>query len=111
MKAGDIVLMPLPQSDGQVKSRPVILLKQLPPFKDWLVAGISTQLHQEVKGFDWPLLSGDPAFASARLKAQSIIRLGFLDMVEEKSIRGAIGNVDTTIVKQLLKRLADYLVK
>ena len=111
MKAGDIVSMALPQTDGQVKKRPVILLKQMPPYYDWLVAGISTQLHQEVKGFDWVLLANHPSFAQTRLKSSSIIRLGFLDMAEEKNIRGIIGSVDAATVKQLLKRLADYLVK
>jgi len=111
MKAGDIVSLSLPQSDGQIKKRPVILLKQMPPYNDWLVAGISTQLHQEVKGFDWVLLSTDASFGATRLKSSSVIRLGFLDMAEERNIRGIIGSVDAEIVKQLLKRLADYLLK
>lgn len=111
MKAGDIVLMHLHQTDGQIKKRPVILLRRMPPFNDWLVAGISTQLHQEVKGFDWLLLEGDPAFDATRLKASSLIRLGFLDVVEERGIPGVIGSVGKSTVEGLLKRLADYLVK
>lgn len=111
MKAGEIVSLALPQSDGQVKKRPVLLLRQMPPYNDWLVAGISTQLHQEVKGFDWVLLSSDASFAATRLKSSSLIRLGFLDVVQEKNIRGTIGTIENTILKQLLKRLADHLLK
>jgi mRNA interferase MazF len=44
MKNGNIVLIPLPQSDGAIKRRPALLLKQMPPFNDWLLCGISTQL-------------------------------------------------------------------
>lgn len=52
MKEGDVVLVPLPQADGRIKSRPAIVLRTMPPFADLLVCGISTQLHQEVAGFD-----------------------------------------------------------
>jgi hypothetical protein len=31
MNEGDIALAPLPQADGQIKSRPVVLLRRLPP--------------------------------------------------------------------------------
>ncbi len=31
MKEGDVVLTPLPQADGQVKNRPTIILREMPP--------------------------------------------------------------------------------
>ncbi len=52
MTEGDIALTPLPQADGRAKPRPVILLRTMPPFGDWLVCGLSTQVHQEAVGFD-----------------------------------------------------------
>lgn len=52
MKAGDIVLAPLPQANGQRKNRPALFLRARPPFNEALVCGISTQLHQQVAGFD-----------------------------------------------------------
>ena len=52
MNAGDVVLTPLPQADGRLKPRPAVLLKKMPPFGDWLLCGVSTQLQQEVAGFD-----------------------------------------------------------
>jgi mRNA interferase MazF len=52
MKSGDIVLASLPQADGKTKLRPALVLKQMLPYKDLLVCGISTQINQEVLGFD-----------------------------------------------------------
>jgi mRNA interferase MazF len=48
MKSGDIVLASLPQADGKTKLRPALVLKQMLPYKDLLVCGISTQINQEV---------------------------------------------------------------
>ena len=55
MREGAIALAALPQANGPVKNRPVVLLREMPPFGDWLVCGISTQLHQRVADFDWLL--------------------------------------------------------
>lgn len=78
IRESDVILTPLPQADGQIKNRPALLLRQLPPFNDWLVCGISTQLHQHVEGFDEIVAVDDSDFEASGLKAASIIRLGFL---------------------------------
>jgi mRNA interferase MazF len=52
MKAGDVVLAALPQADAQIKHRPAIVLRVMRPYGDLLVCGVSTQLQQEVRGFD-----------------------------------------------------------
>ncbi len=52
MKGGDVILTPLPQADGQIKKRPALLLRSLPPFGDFLVCGITTQIKQAITGFD-----------------------------------------------------------
>ena len=72
MKEGDIVLTPLPQADGAVKTRPAILLRELPPYRDFLVCGISTQLYQQVKGFDELISPADTDFAASGLKSASL---------------------------------------
>ncbi len=51
MRESDVVLALLPQADGTLKRRPAIVLREMPPFKDFLVCGISTQLHQKVENF------------------------------------------------------------
>ena len=52
MKEGYVVLTPIPQANGIVKNRPAIILREMPPYRDFLVCGISTQLDKQVKGFD-----------------------------------------------------------
>jgi mRNA interferase MazF len=62
---GDIALASLPQSDGFIKPRPAVLLRQMPPFGDWLVCGISTQLHQRVVGLDELIVPTDRILSTA----------------------------------------------
>ena len=50
MREGAVILLPLRQADGKVKPRPAVALRQLPGFGDWLVCGVSRQLHQFVAG-------------------------------------------------------------
>jgi mRNA-degrading endonuclease toxin of MazEF toxin-antitoxin module len=78
MKEGDVVLTPLPQADGQIKNRPAIILRGMPPYGDFLVCGVSTQLHQEVAGFDDPIRPGEVRLcrqASCSASDQAISRL------------------------------------
>ncbi len=93
MKEGDVVLTPLPQADGQIKNRSAIILREMPAYGDVLVCGVSTQLHQEVTGFDDPIRPGDADFATSGLKAPSLVRLGFLAVLPVSSFLGAIGSI------------------
>ena len=52
MREGDVVLTPVPQANGATKNRPAIVLREMPPYQDLLVCGVSTQLHRCVTGFD-----------------------------------------------------------
>lgn len=109
MKEGDVVLTPLPQTDGQVKNRPAIILRAMPPYGDLLVCGVSTQLHHEVVGFDDSLRPSDTDFVASGLKAASLIRLGFLAVLPASSLLGAIGSIDQARHLRLLERLANHL--
>ena len=111
MKEGDIVLAPLPQADGIVKNRPAIILREMPPHRDLLVCGVSTQLHQYVKGFDEIIYPTDSDFKSSGLKAKSVIRLGFFAVLSRSSIAGSIGSISPERHKRLLKTLSEYLTK
>jgi len=84
-----------PQADGKIKNRPVILLRELPPYKDFLVCDVSTQLHQEVPGFDDIISPSDPDFAVSGLRSQSLIRLGFLAVLPPNQIIGSIGAISS----------------
>jgi mRNA interferase MazF len=109
MKEGDVVLTPLPQADGQIKNRPAIILREMPAYGDFLVCGVSTQLHQEVAGFDDPIRPGDVDFATSGLKAPSLIRLGFLAVLPTSSLLGAIGSIEEVRHVRLLERLSNHL--
>lgn len=109
MNEGSVALSALPQADGEIKIRPVILLKRMPGFGDWLTCGISTQLRQAIPGFDEVIDESASDFSSSGLKAASVIRLGFLAALPETSIAGEIGWVSAERQQRLLKRLADYL--
>lgn len=93
MRAGDLVLTPLPQADGRTKNRPCVALCQMPQFGDWLVCGVSTQLHHAVPGFDDTIASTDLDFAATGLKAPSLIRLGFLAVIPASHLLGSIGSL------------------
>ena len=110
MKAGDVILLSLPQGDGRAKIRPAVLLRQLPGFGDWLVCGISTKLHQAIPDFDDVIQRGDADFASSGLLSDSLIRLAFLTSFPDNQIPGAIGSISAQRLARLLQRLSVYLV-
>ncbi len=109
MKEGSVLITALRQADGTVKDRPVILLRCMPPFQDFLVCGISTQLHQEVPGLDELISPADPDFRTSGLKTTSLIRVGFLAVRPQSEFRGRIGSVSSARLKQLLTKLSDFL--
>ena len=109
MKAGDVVLVPLPQADGVSKPRPALVLRAFPPFGDLLVCGISSKLHQEVKGFDEIISPGDEDFMASGLKGRSLIRLGFLAQYAPFQTRGAIGEISPARFQRLSSQLASFL--
>lgn len=107
MKAGDVVLAALPQADGQRKLRPALALARLPPFGDWLLCGISSQVRHHVVGFDELITREDTDFPSSGLLAPSLVRPGFLATFPETAIAGALGEVSP----QRLTRVRDNLVR
>jgi mRNA interferase MazF len=111
MKAGDICIHKVVQPDGSHKMRPVLLLKAMPFPGDWLVCAISSQLHQEVKGFDELIMDKDAAFGDTGLKTSSLIRLGFLNTVNQKVMPGKIGEVLRSRVELIQKRLGEYIIQ
>ena len=111
MKEGDVVIVAMPQADGGVKNRPTIILREMPPFQDVLVCGVSTQLRQEVKDFDEIIAPTDSDFLASSLVGKSLIRLGFLTVVPQSQIVGVIGAISLERHRRLLKKLSDYLIQ
>jgi mRNA interferase MazF len=109
MTEGDVVLTPLPQADGRKKPRPAILLRQMPPFGDWLVCGVSTQLQHEVDGFDERIERANADYVMSGLKAPSLIRLGFLVVLPAGRLLGRLGSISSQRHQRLRQRLGAFL--
>lgn len=109
MKEADLALAALPQRDGLTKLRPVLLLKRIPPFGDYLVCGVSTQLGRLAPELDELITPDEPDFPTSGLKAPSLIRVGFLVVVPRSSLKGRIGKISSARHRRLLERLCDYL--
>jgi mRNA interferase MazF len=104
-RESQIVLTELRQADGGKKLRPVLLLRKMPTYNDYLVCGISTQLHQEIPNFDIILMPS----LSNRLRATSLVRLSFLSILSEDDIKGILGTIESIKHQQLLNNLSNYL--
>lgn len=76
----------LPQADGSTKLRPVLLLKELPGYKDFLVCGIYTQLRHLITGFDEMIEQTTENFNQTGLRQSSLIRLSFLAVIPNKTL-------------------------
>lgn len=111
MNPGDVVLIPLPQfAGGPPKLRPALLLATLPgSFQNLLICGISTQLANLEPNWDELIQSGDPDFASSRLRHPSSIRLSYLYAADSREISGVIGRIDSARLQRLRQRLSDHL--
>ena len=109
MKEGDVVLTPLPQADGKIKNRPAVFLREMPPFQDILVCGVSTQVHQLAPDFDEIITRQDSDFSTSGLLAESLVRLGFLAVLPRKNIVGSIGAIAPERHARLLRKLSRHL--
>jgi mRNA interferase MazF len=82
----------------------------LPPYRDFLVCGVSSQLRQHVTNFDEITSPSDSDFVSNGLISEAVIRLGFLAVLPQNRVAGAIGEISSKRHRRLLKTLSDYLV-
>jgi mRNA interferase MazF len=83
----------------------------MPPFRDLLIWGLSTQLHQQATGFDDLISADDEDYASSGLVAPSLIRLGFLASVPTDRIMGRIGAISSERHARLVEKLCEYLTR
>lgn len=109
MSPGDVLLAPLPQADGRSKDRPVLLLSAVPPFQDYLVCGISTQMHHAVAGLDEIIAPIDHDFQTSGLKAASIIRAAYLAVLPRGYFKGRIGTVSAARHRKIVASLVTFL--
>lgn len=111
MKESDVVLAALPQADGKTKLRPVLLFRKFPPpYNDYLVCGISSQIQQMISDFDDLISISDSDYKQSGIIKESIIRLNILAVLSANTIAGTIGCISEHRHKRLLQRLSDYLL-
>ena len=112
MRERQVVLFRFPQTNQATgKLRPALVIRNLPgPHSDWLICMISSQLSQEVQGFDEIISEQDDDFILSGLKQTSLIRIGRLAVVDQKILIGAIGEIDATRLERIKKRISDWLM-
>jgi len=107
-----VVLFRFPQTNQSVgKLRPALVIRDVPgPHEDWLICMISSQLSQEVAGFDEIISEKDDDFISSGLKQASLIRVTHLAVVEKAILLGAIGEISSVRLNRIKNRLSDWMV-
>ncbi len=106
---GSIIVAQIPQANGETKARPVLLLRELPGFADFLVCGISTQVRHAIADFDLVIDPSDQDFKMSGLKASSVIRLNFLSTIPQSRMARYLGNISSENLALLQNRLANYI--
>ena len=108
---GQIALLRFPQTDLSAgKPRPVALLGRVPgPYDDWLVCMVSSQLRQEVRGFDEVVHDSDADFARSGLKVTSVLRISRVAVVEGNALLGAVGEISPERLRHIRERLARWI--
>ena len=109
MKTGDVVRWTFVQGDGQRKMRPAIIIGAVPPFNDWLVCAISSQVQREVKGLDLLIDTQHPDFHRTGLKLPSLVRVAQLATLPDNTVQGTIGDVAPATLAAIKERLRNWL--
>ena len=108
MKERDVIVVYLKDTEGQLKLRPAVCLRQLPRnYHAFIACGLTTRLHYCVEDFDEIVTPQDDNLA--RLRETSLIQLGFLSQIQIDEIVGHIGSISEERHRRLLKKLRDYL--
>ncbi|MEQ1534138.1 MAG: type II toxin-antitoxin system PemK/MazF family toxin [Sideroxydans sp.] len=112
-QAGQIVLTAFPYTDlSETKLRPVLLLKQAShTFDDWLVCMVSSQIHQADAQLDEVVRTTDKDFIESGLKADSVLRLSRLAVLNGALLVGSIGKIDKQRLTQVKQRLANWIIE
>jgi mRNA interferase MazF len=108
---GQIILFRFPQTDQQIgKLRPALIIRKLPgQYNDWLICMVSSQLDQEITGFDEVMTPKDSDFRDSGLKQPSLIRICRLAVVSGQILIGKIGRVDSRRLSRIKQNLSQWI--
>jgi len=112
VREGKVVLFRFPLTNRTgAKLRPALVVREAPGHhEDWLICMISSQLSQEVPGFDEIISEKDDDFVSSGLKQASLIRIARLAVVEKTVLIGAIGEISPARLNRIKHRLSDWVL-
>ena len=110
-RPGQLALVRIPQTNlREGKLRPVLIVRRVPgPFDDWLVCMVSSQLRQQVAGFDELVQQDDADFLASGLKQASVLRIGRLAVVDGRILVGAIGEIGNERLSRVQDRLSQWM--
>ena len=111
MNEGQVVKAYIMQADGKYKNRPVVLIKKLPYFDDWLVCGISSKIHTAHQGLDIVITQAHSDFMETELDYNFVIRTGWLYVFPESKIKEILGKISLETLKILYANLANFILK
>ncbi len=109
MRPGDVVRWTFVQGDGQRKMRPAIILGAVPPFNDWLVCAVSSQLQRAVPELDIVIDAQHADFLRTGLRMTSVVRVAQLATLPDNVVQGAIGEVSPNTLAIIKERLRKWL--
>lgn len=111
VRDGQIVLIRFPRVDQQPgKLRPALVIRRLPGrHDDWLISLISSNLSQQIPGFDELIRETDEDFPTSGLKVASLIRIGRLATVDQRLFIGSIGRLSDERVQSIKSRLSRWI--
>lgn len=111
-REGQVVLFRFPQTDQTPgKLRPALIVREVPSsYGDWLICMISSRLTQEVTGLDEVIGEGDADFTGSGLKAQSLVRVSRIAVVDGNILLGSIGSINSKRLSAIKKKLADWIL-
>jgi len=92
IQEGQIVLFKFLQTDQTLgKLCPALVIRRLPGIHDdWLICMISSQLSQQIPGFDEVIKEEDADFEQSGLKTSSVVRISRLAVVNRNILLGSM---------------------
>ncbi|MBX2972889.1 MAG: type II toxin-antitoxin system PemK/MazF family toxin [Flavobacteriales bacterium] len=109
MEAGSVIRWAFIQADGRLKLRPAVLIKAVPPFNDWVICAISSQVQRFQPQLDVLLDKTHPDFRNVGLDFPSIVRTAYLTTIPAQQVEGRIGSLSDATMAAIRSNLGRWL--
>jgi len=109
VKAGDVVLGEFPQRND-TKVRPALIVQVAPPYDDFVLCGITTQLRNQVAGVDELIEATDADSRATGLRETSLVRVAYLVTIIPEEVMGKLGEISPERLARIRSKLARFVV-